>query len=136
MLVTVNCYLTASPSPFVHLTRIMNSINSLSVMDPQEADLILSSGGSCIRIHASLLCPLSPLLSSLILSSSPITIILPETKPGSLPLARELLYTGQCKGTFDQLEDALLILSLLGVEIQTEAEVASGCDDGGVPQDV
>jgi len=135
MLVTVNCYLTASPSPLVHLTRIMNSINSLSV-DPEEADLILSSVGSCIRIHASLLCPLSPLLSSLILSSSPSTIILPESKPGSLPLARELLYTGQCKGTFDQLEDALLILSLLGVQIQTEAEEVGGCDDGGVPQDV
>jgi len=70
-----------------------------------------------------MLCSLSPLLSILLSSSSPpTTLILPKFSPDSLPLARELLYTGQCKGTLEQLEDAVHLLGLLGIQIRNEVD--------------
>merc|ERR1719470_734563 len=70
-----------------------------------------------------MLCSLSPLLAILLSSSSPpTTLILPRFSLGSLPLARELLYTGQCKGTLEQLEDAVHLLGLLGIQIRNEVD--------------
>merc|ERR1719470_443069 len=70
-----------------------------------------------------MLCSLSPLLSILLSSSSPpTTLILPKFSPDSLPLARELLYTGQCRGTLEQLEDAVHLLGLLGIQIRNEVD--------------
>ena len=134
MLVTVNCYLTASPSPIDHLTSMMLSFSNHSVMDHQEADLILWSGCSFINIHASILSSLSPLLSSIISLCSPTSIILPQaTSPGSLLLVREFIYKGQCKGTLAQLEDALQLLSLLGLQVQSEVlgDSSGGIENGG-----
>ena len=127
MLVTVNCLMTVSPSPQYYLAKLMHSLNTASTSS--HADLTLSAGHSTnsVTLHASYLCSLSPLLSSLLSSSdSPFTILLPAASHYSLTLIRELLYTGKCQGTLVQLEDAVQLLDMLGVQIQNEVV---GCGD-------
>eukprot|EP00092_Neocalanus_flemingeri_P023755 GFUD01025769.1.p1 GENE.GFUD01025769.1~~GFUD01025769.1.p1 ORF type:complete len:529 (+),score=122.84 GFUD01025769.1:66-1652(+) len=120
MLVTVNCLLTASPSPQSHLASLLQAINTST---PGQSDLTLFTGdySASVSLQPSILCLLSPLLSSLFSSSSsPFAILIPSASPYSLALARQLLYTGQCLGTLAQLEDAAQLVHLLGVDIQNE----------------
>eukprot|EP00092_Neocalanus_flemingeri_P001916 GFUD01002046.1.p1 GENE.GFUD01002046.1~~GFUD01002046.1.p1 ORF type:complete len:620 (-),score=114.31 GFUD01002046.1:44-1903(-) len=129
MLMTVNCLLTASPSSQTHLASLMQSFNIMST--PIHSGLTVSTGSNtvCINVHPAFLCSHSPLLSSLLSSSSsPTTILLPSASPCSLPLAKELLYTGQCKGTLVQLEGAVQLLQLLGIHMQSEVV---DCKDAG-----
>ena len=60
-------------------------------------DLTITSGTSSLHAHSALLCLASPMLATLLsTTTSPTTLLLPDTSPTVLPALLEFLYTGQC----------------------------------------
>ena len=127
MLVTVNCLLTASSYPEYILAELIQSLATTS----HGGLLTLSTGQSNSNLHPSILCYLSPLVSSLLSSSccSPSTIILPSSSATALPLVIQLLYEGQCQGTPGQIEDVSQLLILLGLNMSVVMVPCSSSDE-------
>ena len=130
---TVNCLLTASSYPEYILAELIQQ----SLENSSHGGLTLSTGQSkCISVHPSLLCYLSPLVSSLLSAAcSSSTIILPSSSATALPLVKQLLYKGQCQGTPGQVDDVSQLLSLLGLNMKIEIVPCSSDDGGRIAED-
>jgi len=116
------------PSPMDHVIEMLQHFVNLPIMP--YTDLTIQSTDSSIRIHSALLCSFSPLVSTMLspfptasphpflpgLSDSSPHISVTDISKHCLPLAREVLYTGYCMGTRDEIRQVQELLDVLGVE--------------------
>ena len=117
-----------------HVVEMLQNFATLPIMP--YTDLTIQTIDSSIRIHTALLCSFSPLVSSMLsplptssphpffpgLSKSSPRISVTNTSKSCLPLARDVLYTGYCVGTRDEIRQVQGLLGVLGVEQQFVVE--------------
>jgi len=135
MAVFTTC-VSITPTPMEHITSMMK--NFLTLPTVPYTDLIIQTEQASINLHSAILCSFSPMISSL-LSPHPILPGLTPTSPhiflpisvskSSLPLARELLYTGYCVGTKEELKQVVEVLVLLeAMDLQLTIEEVAGLE--------
>eukprot|EP00092_Neocalanus_flemingeri_P019212 GFUD01020812.1.p1 GENE.GFUD01020812.1~~GFUD01020812.1.p1 ORF type:complete len:389 (+),score=72.89 GFUD01020812.1:52-1218(+) len=132
--------ISAIPTPMDHVSDMLQYFVTLPTIP--YTDLTIQSENASIRVHAAILGSFSPMISSLLgslsntsphpflpgMSPTSPRISVPHTSKSSLSRARELLYTGYCVGTEDEMKQVQELLGLLGVEdSQFSLEAAVEC---------
>jgi len=118
------------PMPMDHVTNMLHSFLTLPSMP--FTDLTIQIEDSSIRLHSILLGAFSPMISSMLSPlphptphpflpgaiSSSRHIVLANVDKNSLPLFRELLYTGICRGSLDEMKEVMMVMQILGMKEQ------------------
>ena len=100
--------------------------------DKSYRDLNFLCGGQTLSYHQAILVPMSPILEAMVQGDlchpsvpvSPVSITLDQVSPDALRVVMELVYTGQSKAAFSDIQrsDIQSLISMLGLEIEFQEE--------------